>query len=200
MPRPRENFLWDMEPGDVSTIEIGDGPDQMTKSALLNFKLYSYKIAKMRGVRFKFEPFLDISVDVACVGDEVRVARSKEVLSLGVGESFRILRGQWRSYVNVIKNIEDETDRRFLIKTASKSDPYKYVTRLPDLAEKLDYIIPKSKYGFGEIPVGSYKKYSRRTKQWAVEKSAYEYSMRTEGRFKFETEWRDGDLYVHRVR
>ena len=181
----------EMKPGDVVTIPCADVPSWLKETRI---------IERENAVRFEFDPFLDISVDVKCMTEQhtKRGAPIKhiEIHSLGVGHRHTAPIELAQNYRSVIAHIERTTDKRFLMQT-SKSDLT--VTRLPNLADKKDYRTPKNKYGLGEMPVWGYKKFDQTYNLMLVSKSVDEYTKRTNGLFCFKKEWRGGNLHVYRV-
>lgn len=181
----------EMKPGDVVTIPSADTPSWLKETQI---------IERENGVRFEFDPFLDISVDVKCMAKQ-QVRRGApikhiEIHNLGVGHKHAAPIKLAQNYRSTIAHIERTTDKRFLMET-NKSDLT--VTRLPNLADKKDYRTPKNKYGLGEIPIWDYKKFDQTHNLMRVSKSVDEYAKRTNGLFHFKKEWRGGNLYVYRV-
>lgn len=178
-----------MKPGDVAVISRED---------LINWRVEASRISRAKDLRFKFIPFLDISINVEChpkhrLGTPIKYP---EIHELGVGESYRTTRMLTENYRKVIGRIEKATDKRFLM---AGNEYGLTITRLPDLADKKAHTVPKNKYGLGEIRVGSYRKFNQTANQTRVSYSVDQYTKRTNGLFRFKKEWRGGDLYVHRI-
>jgi hypothetical protein len=180
--------LREMRPGDTTTIPHEDNASWLKESR---------RATRETGLRFKFTPFLDIGIDVECLPRAKRGApiKHKEIHGLEPREKHEAPRELAQTYRSAIANIERTTDKRFLVELNGETVT---VTRLPDLANKKDYRVPKNKYGLGEIAVGSYRKFDYKQNLMAVSRSVDEFSRRTNGCFRFQKRWLDGDLYVYR--
>lgn len=178
-----------MRPNDVTTISPEDHP---------SWRKAASRVTRETGLRFEFLPFLDIGIDVKCLPKRNRGAQPKyqEIHELEVGEIYRTSNMRKNRYASAISRIERDSDKRFLLTSDERGLTIK---RLPDLANKRDYRVPKSKYDLDRIPVGSYRKFNQTANQTRVSNAVDDYTRRSNGLFRFKKEWRDGDLYVHRT-
>mgnify|MGYP000013902920 CR=1 FL=1 len=191
MSRKRSHPIWSMRPGEVRHIALSD---------YVEWKVASYRVARATTFCFKFEKFLDVCYNVECYEKRLP-ALSPEAERLDGLEVFGTLSvsGLVRSgYENAVAQIERRSDKRFIIEHRGENGLHT-VTRIPDLAEKRAYRTPKSKYGFGDIAVGSHKKYNQTSNWKRIENAAYDYTRRSGGRFRFEVKCYGDHLYVFRV-
>ena len=178
--------LWGMLHGDEVLIPSDAAPSWMSNAK---------RIGAENAVEFEFEKQPDGQTKVVCFDAFDREPQGKTrkrhpLHFICEGESLGFSSLDEASYRVAVSRIENVSEKRFLFLG-------RRVLRLNDGSDKRISAVPKSKYGFGQIAVGSHRDYATTLNLRTVSLMLDRYAKKSG--YAFKKEWLETGLRISRI-